>query len=842
MEGLMEEFFTFMMKAVIVFSVFWYLGVNFFKHSHEITAWLQKRKLNKLAEKHKDRVVDVAKVYKEQFGFLESAEYIQKRVKEIKESLADTSGGNGEVKVNALEFIFLIDELDTDVLKTDRGVYIVSRKNINDLLIKQEKDTIYYAKKMREYALSFLPKEGEPISLNADEVLYWVRNGMLRRPKVDEGNKIFSLSPGFQEVCLDLKKDFVDAHYALAIVSHSDFIKIKERRVDVEKKVQQKTILAPTNTLVEGRLELFSDNTRRMKLGEKVIVYDSTGKSWTENLKGERIEDDAPQSDFRRNNTSSGLGNLSANDFVKKESYEILQESEKDEVEVKLPPLPINQSLVDKMSNPNVSDQEKQTKVALEIQKDKNQANKKEEKKEEVVATYITERNLPTVDSFFEHLEDPHAKAFLKQKISERDFPFGFIRYEEEVYMSVKSLLEMTSDYLSDSASEAFASEVSGGGRSITDYSLDRFYCKLEELKIILFSDRFRRSDFISFKKDGKKYSIRAIKIVPSFCVGLDIEGGVRMDIKANERKKQDVYIDFNKQIIKGAQTTIEFNESDINKNPSVEKEEKKKEVPVDLPKPTSKKASSQQKEKPNITLLEKKPSVELPKSIEKKTEEPPKGELSEETISKTEIAQAEIRAVDVPKPKPKIQTHNEGADKRHLKQKMKKATFLKKFCTADRLFSEKVFNKTQKDCEQFYYTFRLNPEDNKEAWLFFSQEQFKDILYPFLEKEKIEFSPTNKFLNIFLRDDYKGDLSRRYIYTVPDGSVIAGKLVKINVPIDMLDGLRLDVGYRGGYREAELKKALDIAKETGDTSLSGELQALADAIHSGCFIECGKE
>lgn len=838
----MEEFFTFMLKAVIVFSVFWYLGVNFFKHSHEVTAWLEKRRLNKLAEQHKDRVVDITKVYKEQFGFLESAEYIQERVKEIKESLSDKSGGNGEVKVNALEFIFLVDELHTDVVKTDRGIYIVSRKNINDLLREQEKDTIHYAKKMREYALSFLPKEGEAISLNADEVLYWVRNGMLRRPRVDDGNKVFSLSPGLQEVCLDLREDFVDTHYALAIVSHADFIKIKERRVDAEKKEEQKTVLTPTNTLVEGRLELFSDNTRRMKLGEKVVVYDSTGKSWTENLKGERIEDDIPQSGYRRNGASRER-ELSVNDFVEKESQEILQESDKDEVEVILPSLPINQSLVDNMCSPDVSKEDKQTKVALKIQSEEHQKEEKKAREKEAVPTYVPERNLPIVDSFFEHLEDPHAKAFLKQKISERDFPFGFIRYEEGIYMPVKSLLEMTSDYLSDSASEAFASEMSGEGRSITDYNLDRFYRKLEELKIILFQDRFRRSDFISFKKDDKKYSIRAVKIVPSFCVSLDIEGGTRMDIKANARKKQDVYIDFNEQIIKGVQGTIEFNENLMSKNATAEKEEHdkpstslreervmrdtKKVVPVNIPNPIEKKAPKQPEKKPGITLPEKRVSVEPLRNAE--------GSPKEET-------KVQPRAIATPKPEPKVESHNATVEKKHLKQKMKRETFLKKFCTADRLFSEKAFDKAQKDCEQFYYAFRVNPEDSKEAWLFFSPEHFKDILYPFLEKEKIEFSPSNKFLNNFLRDDFKGDLSRRYIYTVPDGSVVAGRLVKVNVPIEMLDGLRLDVGYRGGYREVELKKALDIAKETGDTSLSSEIQALADAIHSERFIECGKE
>ena len=814
-EDFLEEFFTFMMKAVIIFSVFWYFGVNFFKHSHEISAWLQKRKLNKLAKEHKDRVVDLSKIYKEQFGFLESAEYIKERVKEIKKSLSDNNECSSEVKVNALEFIFLINELNTDVLKTDRGIYIVSRKNINDLLIEQEKDTVYYAKKMREYALNFLPKDGEPISLNADEVLYWVRNGMLRRPKAGESNKVFSLSSGLREVCLDLREDFVSEHYALTIVSHADFIRIKERRVDFEKKEQQKMILTPTNTLVEGQLELFSDNTRRMKLGDKVIVYDSTGKSWLENLKGERI-DDAPKLSNGKNNTSLGSSGLSANDFVEKESHGIIQEVDKDNVEVKLPPFRINQNFVDKINNSDIAVQDNQVNIDFEIQK-----------KEEEMSRCVMDQNLSTIDSFFEYLKDPHAKTFLRQKIYERGFPFGFIRYEEGVYVSVKSLLEITADYLSDSALEIFALEVSGGGRSITDYNLDRFYSKLEELKILLFSSYFRRSDFISFKRDGKRYSIRVVEIAPSFCVGLDIEEGAKIDIKANARKGGDVYIDFSEEIIDGVQTSIELCKRDINRNPSARKEGK-----VEV--------SGGLREERSVWNNKKEATSNLSKSTPKKAQKKKIEDLSDdgdggETISETKT---ETMAISIPKPKPKKQIHNEESEKRQLKQKMKRETFLKKFCTVDRLFSEKVFDKGQKDCDQFYYTFRMNPGDNKEAWLFFSQERFKNLLYPFLEKEKIEFNQSNKFLNSFLIDDLKGDLSRRYIYTVPDGSVFVGKLVKINVPIEMLDGLRLDIGYRGGYREAELKKALEIAKETGDTSLTTELQALIDAIHRKRFTE----
>ncbi len=124
----MDNFLGFLFKTLIVFSFFWYLGINFFKHSHEINSWFKKRRLEKLAEEHQDKVVDMREVFKKEFGFLETAEYLKERVEEIKENLSDPE--SEYVYLNALEFIFLVDQLHRQVLKTDKGVYIVSKKNI----------------------------------------------------------------------------------------------------------------------------------------------------------------------------------------------------------------------------------------------------------------------------------------------------------------------------------------------------------------------------------------------------------------------------------------------------------------------------------------------------------------------------------------------------------------------------------------------------------------------------------------------------------------------------------------------------------------------------------------
>ena len=63
--------------------------------------------------------------------------------------------------------------------------------------------------------------------------------------------------------------------------------------------------------------------------------------------------------------------------------------------------------------------------------------------------------------------------------------------------------------------------------------------------------------------------------------------------------------------------------------------------------------------------------------------------------------------------------------------------------------------------------------------------------------------------------------------------------MASLRIPIESLDGLRLDVGYRGGYREIELKKNLDNAVVINDKTLVSELQELADSIREKRFIEC---
>jgi len=66
-----EAFFTFTLKIMLVFSLFWWIGINFFKHSHEVKRWLEKRRLSKLAEEHKEKVVNLRELFKKEFGFLE---------------------------------------------------------------------------------------------------------------------------------------------------------------------------------------------------------------------------------------------------------------------------------------------------------------------------------------------------------------------------------------------------------------------------------------------------------------------------------------------------------------------------------------------------------------------------------------------------------------------------------------------------------------------------------------------------------------------------------------------------------------------------------------------------
>lgn len=828
----MQEFFLFVVQAVVVISIFWYIGVNFFRHSHEISEWWDRRRLKKIADEHKNKVFDIKAVYQEQFGFLETPEYVKKRMVEIQNELSDSKSGDHGVNVNALEFIFLIDELNTDVLKTEKGIYIVSRKNINDLLRQQERDTLHYAKKMREYALRFLPKEGEPIELEADQLLYWVRNGMLKRPGGGVGNRTFTLSSGLQEVCLELKEDFVEPHYLLEVVSHSDYLRIKERRVQIDKKALSESCADGMDNLVEGRLISFSDNTRRMKIGNEVIVYDHLGNTWREDLKGNRLN---AKQDIRGKRNEPGL---SAEDFIINESRAAISEAGDTELEARLPSLPSKKiksmldgdvhsdnsksslagnSLKEKINKTEIkkTDFVKKTEPQrVELKKPEPKRSHAEEEleneinKEEVPVCAEGKNKHAIIDGFFEELKDDAFKYRFVQEIEKNKFPYGMIGYSGFAYVPIKTLLENTFKYLSQSGKESFISEIEGPHRKISDHRLARFYQALSDAGIILFRNTLLRHDTIMFKHDDQRYKIKAVRISPNFCKSTPPEEVelVKDPFKINKSRWLSIgFLDENRE---GANRQM----SNTKKQPVQAELNLRKELP----------------QKPKANTEQLKPAIK------------PIAELTP-VHNKKESGDAKPKPVNLTKPKPGVQKEQPGTVQSFdaKQQKMRRETFVRKFCSEEQLFRDEVFEKKNKDCEQFFYTFRINPEDSNEALLFFEYEKFAELLWPFLKKEGVEYNESNKFLNAFLRDDLKGDLSTRFIYTVPDKTVFKVKLVSLRVPIEKLDGLRLDVGYRGGYRETELKKNLDNAIAINDKALAAELQGLADSIREQRVIEC---
>lgn len=831
----MADFFTFVLQAMFVFIIFWWIGINFFKHSSVISEWWQKRKLHKIANEHKDKVVDIRKVYQEQFGFLETPEYIKKRVSEIKSELAKSRSNSEPIKINALEFIFLVDDLHTDVVKTDQGVYIVSKKNINDLIREQEKDIMHYAKKMREYALKFLPKEGEPLSLEADELMYWVRNGMLKRPKKEDGNKVFSVSPGLQEVCLDLKEDFVNPHYSLAIVSHADFIKIQER----SKVLQDEKEMSKDETydeLKEGKLISFSDNTRRMLVSNVVYVYNERGEGWKEDLKGNKIEDDGKPG----NSVGSRMG---TDDFIKKETSEAIAMSEAAAEEIQMPPHPHSVKIEKsekkprKEKTPSLFEEQLKKSSKKEEQRSKKTSQKSDASTKnkdpqespkmnvETIETGVFSPKVdhPIIDGFIEYLSVQKEEArdeFIK-RLTSQAFPFCVLRHENIFYLPVKRLIDVTMEYLSESGQNAFMAEIGERPSKIKDKGLERYLTEINRLDIIQFSHELPRTEHIHFRKEKKQYSVRVIRLTPSAAL-LKQESVEIEPQKATywTQGNQDVVINHYEMILKENKDTSR--QSSSNEDDSVAK-------PVFLKKPKKDERRAPKKH------------FDTPQEEKAKTENPTAENNTVKEANQQSQAGNETVSVKLSKPQGVLAPKEKEAGPSRTQQKMRRDTFLKKFCTDKLLFSENIFSKQMNDCEQEYFTFRINPQDDSEAWLFFRQDAFSKLLYPFLEKEGVEYSESNKFLNNFMRDDNKGDLSLRYLYTVPDKTVIKLKLVSVKVPLAMLDGLMLDIGYRGGYRELELKSNLDAANDMGDMALSQELQYLSDAIKDGKIIDCQK-
>jgi len=813
----MEDFLGFTLKVMILFIIFWWIGVNFFKHSNEIAEWIKKRRLQKLADENREKIVNMNEVFKEQFGFLETPEYVKERLEVIKKTLADPKGEH--VSLNALEFIFLIDQLHSQILKTDRGVYIVSKKNIKELLYEQEKDTLAYARKIREYALRFLPKEGEPIVLNADEVLYWIRNGMLRRPRPKEGNRIFEVKSSMHEVYLNVKEDFIEPHYSLEIVEHADFKKIKKRRDKLNESIRVKNSIEPLpqDELVEGRLVLFSDNTRRIKIGEEVIITDVHGKTWKEDLKGNRIDETKERQVNNKKATKDSFSkkNKDAGGEESNDEYE--------EIEAKTNVATYNGILMEKKENKGKQENSKKenqnqnkSTASTHLQKT---SNKKSQQKEE--STKKESKNLPnttkekreeikfpTHEELLKQLRDKENRTYLFNLLKKEKELFGIFLYGKKYSISEKGFLDAFSSMLTETGKNNFASSIKGR-RDANNGFLRGFYQELEKLSILDFQKDIKEGVYISFKKGEKRYTIKSLFLDSKQLGEIELEMVTPVEVELKKDYiKSDVYINFNGLV-------------------ETSKEEEK-----------DKQDGSSQK-KTSELLKEDKPDQK------KKNEDENSGkpEVSNETKN-TSIA-TEDRVL-----MPKVtQKSNKGKEVKNnkndlkLKERMSRKVFLEKFCTVSKLFSEETFESTDDDCsKQFYYTCRVREDNPEEAEVFFNLRLFIKKLSSFLNEENVEFGNSKASLRRFLEDDNKGEISTRFFYTMLDKVVIKTRVVGLSIPLDLLEGLRTDIGYRGGYRANELKNVLEDAKKIGDSRLVDELEMLSIKIDKEIMIDCTKK
>lgn len=764
----MDEFFGFMIQVVFVFVFMWWLGVNFFKHSHEIGSWIKKRKLQKLADENRDSVVDTSEVFKREFGFLDSAEYLKKRIKEIKSELLESNREG--LYINALEFIFLVDELETQVLKTDRGVYIVSMKSIRQLLLRQEEDTIYYAKKIRQYALRFLPKPGEPIVLNADEVLYWIRTGMLKRPDTAEGNRVFNIKSSMQEVCMNLREDFTEPHYSISIVKHDDFQKLSARREQRERQTAEKEKqLEKIDELSEGVMVLFSDNTMRMKIGELVYITNSQGITWKEDLRGNKIEDSSKKKNQNENNDT----------FIEKTTKAMSQEAEDSplvEAKVSVPlmhdssrfPKPKSTTSDKKGMNLNPKNK-KDGNSAENVDIDISYVERDRDNKQAKVNKYSSVKELcKMIEADKETRKSFVGLLFLKC------FPLNLIVSSQRVAIPTRSLLEVCSVMTIGEERERILSVMNSGERIL---DIKWLIDEMRKAGVITLKAWEPPEMILTYTEGSKRIAIASYWITDDFFSVKEVESIKRvklLSVKPTRQKKADVVV-----LHSGIKKKNEDNGDDYIK-PEKEIAEKGKEA-----------------ESKPVEILFNTP--------------PKKNVASKETVN-------------VEKKK---------------KERMSRGVFIKKFCTYNMLISDAVFTEAKKDCDQFYFYFKVSEKNVDEVKVFFCADKFRAMLYKFLEKERMEYTESNNYLFKFLREDEKGEMKTRYFLSRLDRAVIKAKIVSLNVPMSLLEGMKLDVGYRGGYMLGEMDKIYQSAVETKDQEVIEEIEIMRSSIKSGNLIDC---
>jgi hypothetical protein len=790
----MSEFFGFMFQVTVVFVVLWYFGLNFFKHSHYISAWWEKRKLHKLAEKNKDKVVNIAEVFKKEFGFLETPEYVKGRLDEIKSALKGDESDH--VLLNALEFIFLVDELKTQVLKTDRGVYIVSRKNINELIMSQERGVLYYARKMREYALQFLPKEGEPIVLEADEVLYWVRNGMLKRPAAEEGNRVFRLRTGVEEIYLNMKEDFIEPHYSLSIVSHTDFLKIKNRREQITKKQKSKAVLEPEDKLVEGVSVLFSDNTKRMKVGNTVIVTGGNGKTWKEDLNGNIIESDEMQP--KSGGGYSKDGSIAKEAFIKKEAEESQGEMSTDIPDAKMPEQLIFHKK-EESTDPGKQEEQAATKKSSEAM------GEPEEERPFVCSSYQ--------EALSKILSNKRGKSLFVSRLARAALPSVF-RSGKSVYVSEKHFVKIFSEHLDPLAKQAFEAELLSASGKVNAKLLFEIYRILQEGDVLRFGKGGKRSSAISFMHNGKSYTVKSLMLNSEFVPNHEkIEEISPEEFSREEQKACDFWISIDpreERVAIGGEARAKVGGTSVSLS-------------------FSKKQAGSPKETPGFTQ-ECEPPVESKSGEESKS-------LSH-SVEKENTAQKKPVEVAFVKKTP-AEKKKTAATEKKKKQRMGYDTFIEKFCTDQWLLDDAMFVKQKNDCEQGYFSLSFEEGDIETANVCFGFKAFRNKLLPFLEKENVEYRDSRSFFNAFLRDGGKGDVSVKYFHTHPDDTVIKAKVATIKIPVSKLEGRRLDIGIAGGYRMSEIERVAKEAEQIGDGALKERLDRLSAAIQSGNYIDC---
>lgn len=274
----MYGFFEFIAYVALVFLAIWFLGMNLFKYSGKFFSFLTLYRYKNTLKSYAHHKEDFYENYKEVFGVVD-IDYVIKRQEQIRKSLSTlTPKGYVSVSLTALELLFLLEELEGTIEELDDGTYRISKEQLTQLFLVNV-DKLVYVKRLKEIIKTFIPKEGEEISLDAADLFEQIRKGRFSK---EEGNSLFSMQvDNSQQFIGTLKQNLYEEMH---LVTVEDGVKEKIPNSTLQPKLKK-------DEYVEGKQVIWSDGTLRTKMGKTVVIQHTNGSVEKTDLQGNKVEE-----------------------------------------------------------------------------------------------------------------------------------------------------------------------------------------------------------------------------------------------------------------------------------------------------------------------------------------------------------------------------------------------------------------------------------------------------------------------------------------------------------------------------------------------------------------------